>query len=546
MFDENIVANKRFSSCYFGGGTPSILSLSQLERIRDVFDTRRISFDEVSIELHPESINWDVASSGFFNRFSIGVQSTRNDNLSQWIRPINTAHLVEDIVSKIRKCLPCATISLDFLFFEDIPDEDIDFVNSIQPDAVVFYPKTGPRSEREAAATFLSLEKLGSRLPGYYRRNGVAFHFFKEWRCHSKYADACYGFESDILGLGHNSVSRFGDMSFLSLFDESFNGWELKRRNRNVQFEAAWQSLLYGIPAKLQPLLPQSIQRLLISDKHFYSTHLPFDRKSWKVVFEQIRGFDCHTADFCRSCFFWSDGRDKDIDTVFDIYESLCRDWKNRQDSNSHPTIPLPQFSILIEGIDGCGKDTFAKMLFESLTMLFNQTNGRSISIVGLPSSESSYGRECKYFVEEGKTPFPRKQMASMLEQNRLESLDRIKTRHPGIQLFVRGEWTEHATMERFFGLKSKSSSCVGMDLIVFVKTRPDIARKRIEARGTRITWRESLQELMFFDDFYWNSFLRTRSVVLINNDSDSIHGLEAQSKQLAASIYRKFAKEGR
>ena len=286
---------------------------------------------------------------------------------------------------------------------------------------------------------------------------------------------------------------------------------------------------------------------MLVFDKHFDSTHLPFDRQVWNSVFDGLSSFDTKTAEFCRGCFFWSDGREKDIDSVFDFYETMRQDWINQQFNETLKPLPLPlpQLTVLIEGIDGSGKDTFAKFLFESLTRLFHRKNGGSVSIVGLPSSAIEFGQDCRRFIEEGSASIPACEMGSMLKSNRCRSLDRFKADHPGIQILIRGEWTERATMERVYGIHEEPGPCEGVDMVIFVKTRPIIARKRVESRGTRITWRETLPELEFFNDFYWNSFLRTQDAFLVENDVDSMDNLRVQAIQLAHVIYRRISALG-
>ncbi len=75
-------AGKKFSTVYFGGGTPSILKISQLEKI-----LRAIDFDsdaEITLEANPGTVNENYLRAlreiGF-NRLSLGVQSFNNELL---------------------------------------------------------------------------------------------------------------------------------------------------------------------------------------------------------------------------------------------------------------------------------------------------------------------------------------------------------------------------------------------------------------------------------------------------------------------------------
>ena len=79
---------------YFGGGTPSLLSPDQLHRIVDAIrahcDVSQL--EEVTLEANPENLSRDylemLASEGFVNRLSIGVQSFHDDEL----RLLNRVH----------------------------------------------------------------------------------------------------------------------------------------------------------------------------------------------------------------------------------------------------------------------------------------------------------------------------------------------------------------------------------------------------------------------------------------------------------------------
>ena len=78
---------------YIGGGTPSVLSATQLEQIIDKVNTvyQAPTLDEVTIELNPEDVNENYLASLIslgFNRISLGVQSFQPDVL----RKLNRLH----------------------------------------------------------------------------------------------------------------------------------------------------------------------------------------------------------------------------------------------------------------------------------------------------------------------------------------------------------------------------------------------------------------------------------------------------------------------
>lgn len=86
--------NHPLQTVYFGGGTPSLLSLSQLQRVVDAI---RSNYDlsqlcEATIEANPEDLTRHylegLSEMGFFNRISVGVQSFSDKEL----RLLNRVH----------------------------------------------------------------------------------------------------------------------------------------------------------------------------------------------------------------------------------------------------------------------------------------------------------------------------------------------------------------------------------------------------------------------------------------------------------------------
>lgn len=94
---SNFLNTKKLTSLYFGGGTPSLLSLSQFEIIFKALHNSGWSWDkntEVTIEINPATLdvekiselqNWGV------NRFSVGAQ-TFDDKLLKQLNRKHSAH----------------------------------------------------------------------------------------------------------------------------------------------------------------------------------------------------------------------------------------------------------------------------------------------------------------------------------------------------------------------------------------------------------------------------------------------------------------------
>lgn len=104
---------------YFGGGTPSLLSFSQLKTITDAIRTQYVvnDFIECTLEANPDDITeeqlqyWKQLG---INRLSIGIQSFQNDAL-KWM---NRAHEVEQSHKAIEAAQKAGfeNISIDLIY----------------------------------------------------------------------------------------------------------------------------------------------------------------------------------------------------------------------------------------------------------------------------------------------------------------------------------------------------------------------------------------------------------------------------------------------
>jgi oxygen-independent coproporphyrinogen-3 oxidase len=107
------------STLYFGGGTPTLLSIEELEKImtyvKQVFDISAL--EECTIEANPEDLTTgycqQLISLGF-NRISIGIQST-NDLILQHLRRRHTAKEAIDAVYRAYEA-GFSNISIDLIY----------------------------------------------------------------------------------------------------------------------------------------------------------------------------------------------------------------------------------------------------------------------------------------------------------------------------------------------------------------------------------------------------------------------------------------------
>ena len=117
-FRKDEFQNEVVETIYFGGGTPSVLTIDD---IRFLIDTvykqyKVVEHPEISLEANPDDLNTEIIiqyANSPINRLSIGVQSFFDDDLQL----MNRAHNSEEA----KKCLAVATkyfdnISIDLIY----------------------------------------------------------------------------------------------------------------------------------------------------------------------------------------------------------------------------------------------------------------------------------------------------------------------------------------------------------------------------------------------------------------------------------------------
>jgi oxygen-independent coproporphyrinogen-3 oxidase len=91
---------------YFGGGTPSLLSIDELQQIMQTLQQQFIitTDAEITLEANPDDVT-DEKLAGWkqlgFNRLSIGIQSLFEEDL-QWMNRAHTAEEAKQVITKAR------------------------------------------------------------------------------------------------------------------------------------------------------------------------------------------------------------------------------------------------------------------------------------------------------------------------------------------------------------------------------------------------------------------------------------------------------------
>lgn len=111
--------NKSLKSLYFGGGTPSVLSVDEIKSLIDEFQ-KYFSFDEaieITLESNPDDLNKNFLkelSQTEINRLSIGTQSFFDEDL----KLMNRAHNASEAESSIKRAQDYGleNISIDLIY----------------------------------------------------------------------------------------------------------------------------------------------------------------------------------------------------------------------------------------------------------------------------------------------------------------------------------------------------------------------------------------------------------------------------------------------
>lgn len=142
-----LTENERFSTIYFGGGTPSSLGTPQLDSlvngIRERIDMSCV--EEWTMECNPDDITPELAEwigRSPINRISMGAQTFSDERL-RWLCRRHTSRQVEEAVSLLRKN-GIDNISIDLMFgfpSETLEEweEDIDAAVALRPEHISAY-----------------------------------------------------------------------------------------------------------------------------------------------------------------------------------------------------------------------------------------------------------------------------------------------------------------------------------------------------------------------------------------------------------------------
>lgn len=121
---------EKIETLYFGGGTPSLLEVSEVEGLINIFNKEK--FCEITLELNPETVDEKYLKALYeigINRLSIGCQSF-DDSILKNIGRIHNSRQAINIV-KLAKTIGFENINLDFIY--GLPNQSCEsFINDLK------------------------------------------------------------------------------------------------------------------------------------------------------------------------------------------------------------------------------------------------------------------------------------------------------------------------------------------------------------------------------------------------------------------------------
>ncbi|TXJ29978.1 radical SAM protein [Brachyspira aalborgi] len=547
------IRNNNLKSIYFGGGTPSLLNNEQINIIENIFNHYDIIAEEISMELYPTICNFDYTNNKFFNRYSIGVQSFDKSLLKKYNRKKYNFYIIKDIMDNIKKNNINNIINIDLIFDEFILEEDIFNVLKLCPDSIVFYPNTKGRGLKRLINIYDSLYKLSYNMDGYKSLGKSKFIFLKENIEESNYSKVEYGYIGNIIGVGHNSVSYINGDSYLSSFRTKEFYFYKRINNISRYHDIIIKSSNTGV---IKETINKYFSSLLDSNLFAEENNILYIPKyNYSLFYKYLSGnYGGKYADIFASCVLFGDKDYNNLDYISDNYLDYKTIYSlNKFASDNYLIInknfkkeTLPNMFILIEGIDGSGKDTFANLLVVKIKERFRYTENSPVSIIGQPYSKFKYGLKSKSFIENLNIKYSKEKIIKYLTENRIESEKYINSLG-GVVICIRGVLTDIATFNYAFNENTNNTfgvctniKCI--DKLIIIDVDENEANDRIENRNIKRTWREYLPQLKYFRDFYlkYNSNYIKEKIIINNNDYNK---LEEYCEELSNELYFKALK---
>jgi oxygen-independent coproporphyrinogen III oxidase len=309
--DINECESETLKTCYIGGGTPSALSLNQLERLCQTIHHKWPNIEEYTVEINPEDMDllkMQCLKNYGVNRLSMGVQATQ----VRLLKIITRHHLFEDVLKVTQWAHECGIDNISYDLMYGLPtqsieefEESIHKVLTLSPSHLSLYALT---IEPNTAFGRQKVQPVDNELEGaMYQcaintltKAGYEHYEVSSFAKSSKHRSAhnlSYWHYSDFLGLGPGAASKVGSRRWtntrnihhytqkqsliyediaLSVQDQVIEILMMGLRvNEKVSFERL-ESYVSNIKEILQPVLDSSIKQgwIVVDEEGLLSTPL--------------------------------------------------------------------------------------------------------------------------------------------------------------------------------------------------------------------------------------------------------------------------------
>ena len=228
---KDVFANEFISSVYFGGGTPSLLSKQDLDKIFEkLYMSFKIDADaEITLESNPDDLTFEKIQQlkdSPVNRLSIGVQSFRDEDL----KFMNRAHTAIEALNSIKMAQDegFQNITIDLIYgTPGMSNEDwkynlrksfalnlphiSSYALTVEEKTPLYYQilkkNIGPVDEQQSADQFKIL--MDEMLRNGYEQYEISN--FCKGNSYSKH-NSSYWKKDHYLGLGPSAHSYFGNL----------------------------------------------------------------------------------------------------------------------------------------------------------------------------------------------------------------------------------------------------------------------------------------------------------------------------------------------
>jgi coproporphyrinogen III oxidase-like Fe-S oxidoreductase len=243
----SILGNEPIKSVMFGGGSPSLLTAKQLEKIFSLihmyWDVEISDKNEIGFEFHPIQLtdqHIDVLRKNGVNRLSMGVQTFNRDILQKENRLAVSKERVEYIYNKVKDFAKIVNVDLLVGLYNQTPDDilnDVQDLLKIGVDIITIYelnPTRGRNNkERKRNNVINMLERVYTyygKYPGYEYIGTTDKDNF--WHCNKFYKNEIHDFDYEYnpSPQGYNNIIGFN----LDYKDIQKHTWSFFTPNKKV------------------------------------------------------------------------------------------------------------------------------------------------------------------------------------------------------------------------------------------------------------------------------------------------------------------------